>query len=585
MVRAEGIGHQLPERREVNGDRSATTRNSVHHPLTISTAAIALLVLVATPVDAQAPKPKPKPDDPAPVARERSAPLPATLLVVVDAPATVSVDGKEIGSVTPGAPRVVPIRLGEHLVGARSGDAHVESVVDVKSGAQRIVSLPLAAEISRHEEASRRSAEQLQQQVAEAEKLIETADYANAEVVLRRAIAQNPRKPEWQARLVDVLTYADKMTEAEAQARELIKVSPRSGWSHHSLAMVAWRLDRMPEAERELAEALRLEPRADWYEQHARLLWGAGRVKDAESELRSALRLDPSSIETHGTLASLLKQQRRWSEAEGEYRAAAALDVKEDSLLLYRHELVMFLFTEDRWSDARNELIQVLEHLKGLQLEMVGPDFRARLAQACEKLQAWTEAEAAYRANGAFSRYDLSRFLSRRGRFADAEAAARQALAEYAQSSYGHVALGVALAGQGKTAEAEEEYRIALGFATDAAAQNDVTYMMVSDDIMVPEAVRMLERIVAANPGVGAYEDSLAWAYYKAGRFEDAERHAMRSMELKNETPETLQHVGDIKSRLGKAAEARTYWERALESLYPESRSAAALRAKIAAAR
>lgn len=75
---------------------------------------------------------------------------PASLLLMVDAEASVSVDGQDVGLVRMNVPHVVPVSLGKHVVVARArGGATVQTIVDVRTASQELVTLPVQSEIAR----------------------------------------------------------------------------------------------------------------------------------------------------------------------------------------------------------------------------------------------------------------------------------------------------------------------------------------------------------------------------------------------------------------------------------------------------
>ena len=79
-------------------------------------------------------------------------------------------------------------------------------------------------------------------------------------------------------------------------------------------------------------------------------------------------------------------------------------------------------------------------------------------------------------------------------------------------------------------------------------------------------ALKMLERAVELRPNSGHIIDSLAWAYYRLGRFADAVPLLERAAESLSQESVILDHLGDAYWRVGRIAEARYQWRRALET-------------------
>lgn len=59
--------------------------------------------------------------------------------------------------------------------------------------------------------------------------------------------------------------------------------------------------------------------------------------------------------------------------------------------------------------------------------------------------------------------------------------------------------------------------------------------------------------------------DSLAWVYFRMGRFEDALEVQLRAMEFVDDSAVMWDHLGDMYEALGRTDEAIAAWERALE--------------------
>lgn len=94
---------------------------------------------------------------------------------------------------------------------------------------------------------------------------------------------------------------------------------------------------------------------------------------------------------------------------------------------------------------------------------------------------------------------------------------------------------------------------------------NYLGYMWVDQNINLPEAYEMLSRAVALRPYDGAIVDSLGWAYFRKGKFEQALEHLERAAMLQPEDGTILGHLGYAYDAVGRHDEARAYWRRALE--------------------
>jgi Flp pilus assembly protein TadD len=108
--------------------------------------------------------------------------------------------------------------------------------------------------------------------------------------------------------------------------------------------------------------------------------------------------------------------------------------------------------------------------------------------------------------------------------------------------------------------------------------------------------MRMITRAVEQRADDGYIVDSLGWAYYRIGKYEEAVKELDRAVELKPEDPTINDHLGDAYWKVGRVVEARFQWAHArdlgpdpedltviqqkLKSGLPESSAAEAGKAK-----
>jgi len=78
------------------------------------------------------------------------------------------------------------------------------------------------------------------------------------------------------------------------------------------------------------------------------------------------------------------------------------------------------------------------------------------------------------------------------------------------------------------------------------------------------EAKAMIEKAAAARPDSGAIIDSLGWAYFKLGDYQNAVAQLERAVGLEAADPDINDHLGDAYFRVGRVIEARYQWQRVL---------------------
>jgi len=176
----------------------------------------------------------------------------------------------------------------------------------------------------------------------------------------------------------------------------------------------------------------------------------------------------------------------------------------------------------------------------------------------------------------------LAESLYEQQKLAEAEAALRDASRIGPKNANLHLMLGAFLGRRGMALEAEAEYKLVLQLKPDSPlALNNLGYSMVERNENLTEALHMIQRAVDSAPGNGSYLDSLGWAYFKLGKFDEAERYLEDAARIVTSSPGIQEHLGDLYQRRNKTQEARAAWQKGL-SLSSDVTQMARLRLKLA---
>ncbi|HWA20191.1 MAG TPA: tetratricopeptide repeat protein [Devosia sp.] len=90
---------------------------------------------------------------------------------------------------------------------------------------------------------------------------------------------------------------------------------------------------------------------------------------------------------------------------------------------------------------------------------------------------------------------------------------------------------------------------------------NYLGYSWVDQGMNLDNALDMIKRAITASPQEDGYIiDSLGWAYYRLGRYEEAVTQLERAAVLKPIDPEINDHLGDAYWKVGRKLEARFQW-------------------------
>jgi nucleoid-associated protein YgaU len=113
--------------------------------------------------------------------------------------------------------------------------------------------------------------------------------------------------------------------------------------------------------------------------------------------------------------------------------------------------------------------------------------------------------------------------------------------------------------------KAEADFKRALELKPDQPqVLNYLGYSWVDQGMNLEPALKMIETAVAAAPNDGYIIDSLGWAFYRLGRYEEAVETLERAVQLRPNDPEINDHLGDAYFHAGRPLEARFQWNVAL---------------------
>jgi len=126
---------------------------------------------------------------------------------------------------------------------------------------------------------------------------------------------------------------------------------------------------------------------------------------------------------------------------------------------------------------------------------------------------------------------------------------------------------------RGSTYEREKKYdqaeaefkKVIAANPQSAVTLNYLGYMNADRGVDLEESLNQIKLAVSLDPTNGAYLDSLGWAYFKLGKYDQAE-DALNKASLRMSSDPTVQdHLGDLFQKTGRLKQAAAHWERAVE--------------------
>jgi tetratricopeptide (TPR) repeat protein len=270
-------------------------------------------------------------------------------------------------------------------------------------------------------------------------------------------------------------------------------------------------------------------------------------------------------------LGTIYRDQGNNQSAIATFREIVALGGDEDIERGYQQIIDTWREAKEwqKATDAAKEAVQKLPTSR--ELKMVLASQQADMGDADKALKdvrAMVKGDAKSSAEDRQVYVALAQMNTRLRRFSDAEQALDKAEALSTKSEdkeYIWFLRGSTYEREKKYAEAEEQFKKVLASDPEhASALNYLGYMLADQNMKLDDALAYIKKAVDLDPANGAYLDSLGWAYFRLGKYEQAEDNLLKASQKINTDPTVLDHLGDLYQKTGRLKLAATHWERAL---------------------
>jgi len=289
---------------------------------------------------------------------------------------------------------------------------------------------------------------------------------------------------------------------------------------------------------------------------------GSGQINDSILTLETALEYNPGFFRAHVRLIELYERQRRWKEAAAAYTRAEKANPRAD--LNSGHAAA--LLNAGAPDEAKTFLQTVIA-------KRTAPDagLLYLLAESQRQMKDLEGASAtAQKLRAAFPEDPRglaleAQLMLARGRRDDAIAAYAALMKRLPNESSFVYQYAQLLEQAGRIPEAEKALRDLIARdPLDANALNSLGYMFADRGERLDEAVELLQRAVKIEPANPSFQDSLGWAFYKQGKLDQADKPLSDAAAQMPGNSVIQDHLGDLRLRQQRIAEAITAWERAL---------------------
>ncbi|HXT50157.1 MAG TPA: tetratricopeptide repeat protein [Thermoanaerobaculia bacterium] len=408
--------------------------------------------------------------------------------------------------------------------------------------------------------------EELELRLGLADLLSDIGDHAGAVAALRAAPGEQASSTDVQRRLAFELYRSGDVAGAKALVDAQLAAGPdprlrlfrallleeqgKDDEALHELETLHGELPSDPEVGLALARML---ARGDKREEARTLLQGLlTALESGPGDRRNVV--DRARLE----LAQLLAQEERWDDVlaelgklrgSAEGTVAAATLLRTDALVAQGHaEEALAQLVPASGLPPGALASKRAEVLLGLGRE---EDAAAELAKLPQGLEGKGQAAEVYQ---------------RAGRHEQAVPLLVDLLAADPDSLELRFRLGAAYERSGKVAEATATFQELLRRSPDnSMALNYLGYMWAEKGQNLPEALKLIRRALELDPDNAAYIDSLGWVYFRMGDLSQAVEQLEKAARMLPADGTVQEHLGDALRAMGKGAEARTAYRRALQ--------------------
>jgi tetratricopeptide (TPR) repeat protein len=388
--------------------------------------------------------------------------------------------------------------------------------------------------------------------------------WADAEKRLARLVQLHPQAKDEREMYADVLVHLEKNDDAVAQYQALLKDDPGRAETAYRLSHLYETLGKKDEAIQALKDALAAAPDSALLQDAlARAYYRQEKYDDAEkgfSQLIQANGQDTDSLLFRG-MSRL--QAKKYKEAQEDFQKLGEMDAGNPSQL---YGLGLAQLWQGKRDEAEGTFKKLVEaHPSAVagytQLAFIY-DKTSRTAEAVGLLERGVkenpESVELYLLLGS-AQLDLGQPKKAEKVFVDGIKATGNSTALRFQ-------LAVLYDQNGKFADAESELKAIIDIEpSNAQALNYLGYSWIDRDKNLQEGEALIRRALKVEPDNHYYQDSLGWACYKQGRYDEAKAALIQAVSQPNDSPEewiVFEHLGKVYEKLGDSKNAQVNFDK-----------------------
>ncbi|HZR56805.1 MAG TPA: tetratricopeptide repeat protein [Terriglobales bacterium] len=374
------------------------------------------------------------------------------------------------------------------------------------------------------------------QQIAQAEAAIEKKDYATAEPLLNKVVADDPNNYQAWFDLGFVYHALEKPEDSIAAYRKSVNAKPDVYESNLNLGL-ALAASHQSDAEQYLRAATKLQP-TNHVEAGKEQAWLSlahvleeSKPEEAIQAYRQAAALRPNDVEPYLSAAPLLEKTNHYADAEQDYKQVLVLQPNSVDALTGLANLYMR-------GHKFPEALDVLRKLVSLHPEDAGAHMQLgrMLATSGQNDEAMAELQTAIKLDpkDAAAQFDLAEMYVKSGKNVQAQAVYQSLLAAHPNDPDLHDQLGKALLRQKNYGDAQQQFLMAVKLKPDfGEAYGDLGFA-ADENKNYELAIRALDARAKFLPEVPVTFFVRASAYDHLRDYKKASENYHRFLEVAN---------------------------------------------------
>jgi tetratricopeptide (TPR) repeat protein len=411
-----------------------------------------------------------------------------------------------------------------------------------------------------------------------ARRLEQQGDQAGALAALQRAAVADPKSAEVKAEIAGFQLRRNRRPEAERAAREALTLNDDNIEAHRVLGQI---YAAVADTLNGRSQAAQLESAANQAIAHlervvadttsvvdltlpytlGRLYLRVGNTAKAVEALTRVVNQNPNSVQARLLLA------QAFAASDDVKGAVETLDAIVEDEPRVASTLAQYQEQAGLLKDAADN------YTRALALQPMSRELKFRRAAVMFSAKEY-ERSATFAAEAQTQHPDDLRFprLHARALFAGGSADKAFSVLEptaraFPRDANTQFALADLYNDSGRDRDAERTIRQFLTVEPDNAdALNYLGYLLADKGRALDEAIKLVERALDADPNNPSYLDSLGWAHFRRGDFEQAEKYLTPAATRLDNNAVIQDHFGDVLAARGRIQDAIAAWTKALAS-------------------